>query len=473
MMTRTLTGLKIKAYHPDATTPHTTVSDAIGSVTIDERITDAKDDGELNIDATDAAVGDITAGDRIEVYTQLDGEPSLTRRWTGLARSPTDTLSGNGVVRRQINVVDFVFGILSMRQAFANFEGRQIAGTETAILNTLLRNECPEIGRGQISTVTQTTDAFVNGRSLYGVIAEDLAAIADSVVTQDGTDIIFAPLGDVTATVGITPDDLYAPIEVERNDDNLVNQVRVAGATDHAVDDAQPTQSNLQTVTATTRLTTQIQTRKSEVGRVEIYTSPNANGEELRVRLQATRGGAAVEPSDTSSDIARQSLDPNFLATDGFTTFLLPTHTLAPNENPTLIVETTGSSGHDVGVDSNGNLTYRASYPFPLLTEAVDQQSIGTYRRRDRRLQDDSLGSFAAVRDKSESVLDRRANPETTVQADARSKKAHTLSTGTVVTMDGFDSVGVSGDYIVKERMTEIAGTQLRTGLLFQAAATV
>lgn len=473
-MTRRVENAEIEVYAPGGSTPKTTLQTAIESVELSERISDAKDTGSITLDNNDGSLGDITAGDRLVFRTQLAGESSLSTRHVALARSPTDTLRGGDVKSRDIDIVDFVFGVMSNRIAFENFEARQIAGAADSIVNTLLAEEAPEIGRSQISTVTDTTDAFIDGRTLYSVICEDLAKIANAVVSQDGTDIIFRPLTDVSVSTGLTPTDFRAPISITRNDDNLVNQVRVSGGTDHDVDDSQTTQSSTATVTNTNRLTTQIQTRKSEVARVAIYTDPDPNStDNLRVRLQATRNAAAVDVDDTASDIARRELAPEFLEDGGFTDFLLPNHELAPAEQPTLIVEATGSTGQPVGIDGSGNLTYKSKYPFPLLTRSVDEQSATEYRRRDRRLQDEQLKTFAAVRDKAQSVVERRAQPEVTVEAAADSLAAHTVATGEGVTLSEFPIADANGTFVCRERTTTYEGNQLRTTLLLQDISTL
>lgn len=473
-MTRNIVDAEIKVYAPGASTPKKTIENDIESVSISERISDAKDSGSISLDNTDGSHNDITAGDRLVFRTQLQGEKSLSDRHTGLARSPTDVLAGGRIKDRDIDIVDFVFGVLADRIAFENFEERQIAGSSDSIVETLLSDEADEIGRGQIDTVSETTDAFIDGRTLYSVICEDLAAIADAVVTQDGTDIIFRPMTNVSVSTGLTPDDFRAPIDISRNDDNLVNLVRVSGGTDHDVDDSQTTQSSTTTVTNSTRITTQIQTRKSQVARIAIHTDPDPNStDNLRVRLQATRSGAAVNVSDTSSDIARRELAPAFLEDGGFTDFILPNHELAPAEDPTIIVEATGSTGHPVGTDGSGNLTYKSKYPFPLLTRSVDEQSLNEYRRRDRRLQDEQLQTFDAVRDKAQSIVERRAQPEITVEAEADSLSAHNVGTGDGVTLTEFSVDDANGTFVCRERTTEYDGTTLHTTLLLQDIATL
>jgi hypothetical protein len=152
---------------------------------------------------------------------------------------------------------------------------------------------------------------------------------------------------------------------------------------------------------------------------------------------------------------------------------VFPSHTLAPNENPFLIVETTGTQGHDVGTDGNGNLTFRSFFSFPVLTRSSDNQSVSEFRRRDRRIEDESLSSFTSVQDKSQSLLRRRAQPEVTVQAEAGEIKAHNLDPGEGVTLTDFGPVNVSGDFLVRERSTSFVGRDLRTELTFERAKTI
>jgi hypothetical protein len=473
-MVRKVADIQVRVFKPGDTSPTVTIpSRDIGGFEIDERISDAKDSGSLLLENTDNQVGEITSGDKLKIDTRLAGEASLTNRFTGLAKSPTDTLRGGNIQRRQIDLVDFIFGVLADRLAFDSFEDTQLSGTPDSILETLLRTEAPEIGRSQISSVPRTTDLFIDGRSLFDVVVEDLSAIGDVLVTQDQEDIIFKPLENVQATTGMTPADVFAPVEIERNDDNLRNTIRVSGGTDFKQDDSQTTQSALQTVTDSSRITQSIETRKSEVDRVEIFTAPNNNDESMRVRIQSTRNGSPVAVNDTTSDVASRTLAKEFLAQGDFTTFLLPSHTLGPQENPVVIVETSGPNGHDVGTDGSGNLTFRSSFSFPLLTRAIDKQSVDEFRRRDRRIEDDSLETFEAVRDKSQSLLSRRSQPEVTVQAEAESVKIHNLSPGDGVTLTGFGLSGVAGDFLVRERSTSFSGNELRTELTFERAKTI
>jgi len=480
-MTRLIADAELRAYDPGAETPFATVPGTdLATVKISERAQGEIDQGSISIPNHDGNYDDldVTTGDRLEFAVQLEGESSLDQRWTAVAKPPSYTLEGARRRRIEIPARDFVFATLSWRQAYRDFEDTAIAGSSNAIVDTLLAAEAPEIDRSQIASVTQTTDQFVNGRDLRSVIVEELAPVADAVVAQDGTSLVFEPLGNVSVKHPLTPADFRGEISVSGSDDDLTTLVRVDGGTDHDVDDSQPTQSATVRVTDSSRAMTQIDTRKSEVDRVEIYTEPDgASTDDLTVRLQADDGGSPIDVTDRTSDIAQKSLSPEFLADGGLTTFILPNHSLPPDENPWLIVEASGSTGHDVGVDGSGNLTFTASYPYPLLTRAIDDQAADEYRRRDERIRDDSLETFAAVQDKATSRLRHAAAPSRQLSGEAESLRAHRLKPGDLVDTTAADWQGapVSGAFLVTERSTTFDGgsTRLSTDLTLQEASSL
>jgi hypothetical protein len=223
-----------------------------------------------------------------------------------------------------------------------------------------------------------------------------------------------------------------------------------------------------------TRRVFQVETRKSEIDSIELFTDPDSTASEgLVVRLQAARNGNAVAPGDAESDITRRELAPDFLAQSGFTTFVLPDHDLAPAENPFIIVEGAGSVGHDIGVDSNNNVTFRSFHPFPLVARIADSDSVSEFRRRDLRRRDDQLESEQAVEDAANSALRHRTEPKRRLTASAATPRAHQLRPGQAVSVADIPVSDVSGNYIVTERQTDFDGTQLRTELTFEDSDTL
>jgi hypothetical protein len=471
-MPRQIRDVELRAYRPGDTSPHTTVGTDLLEVSVTEAAQDALDSGSIRLDATDRGLtGErITSGDRLELDVQLAGEASLSRYWTAIARDVSDTLDGGDVSEIAIEATDFPFTVLSFRNGDGAFEG-QDAGD---VLDTLVAADAPEVGRSQIETVGADVDIQVSGRKLMDVLSQDLAPIGDAVVAADETDLVFRSLTDVDAKHPLTPDDLLAPINISRVDDGLANRARVDGGTDHAVDDAQLDQSSTARVTDSSRLTTQIQTRKSEVARIQLYTVPDTDSpDNLVVRLQAARDGSPVAIEDRSSDLARRVLDPEFLTADGFTEFQLPAHTLNPGEDPFMIVEAEGATGHDIGTDGNRTPTYEAEFPYPLLARAEAADSQAEYRRRDHRRKDETLQTEAAVQQAATATLRHRSEPERRVSAAADSVRAHRLRPAEAVRLDGWPVADIAGEYLVTERATTLEGTLLRTDLTLADTSTI
>lgn len=468
-------------FKPNATGPYTVVPGSdLNRVEITERGQGEIDQGSFQIPNHTGTYDDvdITTGDRLELHLQLAGEDTLSPYWTAVAKPPSYALEGGTRRSIEVGARDFVTAVLSWRQPYEDFENQQIAGTADSIVNTLLRDHAPEIDRSQIGVVERETDTFVNGRDLRTVLVEDLAPVADAIIAQDGTALVFKPLPQVSVKHSLTPEDFRGGIDIGGSDDELATLVRVDGGTAHDADDSQLTQTSTTRVTQSDRVMTQVQTRKSEIDRVQVWTDPDASSpDKLAVRLQSDRDGAPVDVDSAESDIASKRLSPEFLAEGGLTTFLLPSHTLAPNDNPWVIVEATGDTGHLVGTDGSGNLTYEAEYPYPLLTRARDEGAAGSYRRRDHRIRDDTLGTFAAVRDSARSHLQHHNAPARSVSGAAESLRAHRLQPGEIVDTTAGDWSGapVSGSYLVTQRSTTIDAetAMLTTDLDLQEASSL
>jgi len=464
---------ELRAFAPGASEPFVVVSDALVAVDVTETAQDAIDSGSITLEATDAPLGDerITSGDRLEFFVQFAGENTLQRRWTAIARDVTDELTAGGGVRQlAIEATDFVFTTLSFRVADGGFESEDVG----SVVDSLVGAEAPEVGRSQIETVGRDVTISINGRKTLDVLSQDLAPAGDAVIAQDGTDLVFRALRDVGPAFALGLEDLHTPVSVSRVDDELVNRVRIDGGTDVALDDEQPVQSATARVDDSTREVFQVASRKSEIAAVELYTVPDAAAENgLVVRLQAARDGSAVNPDDRESDVARRELAPEFLADSGFTSFQLPDHDLAPAENPFVIVEGAGATGHDIGTDGSGNVTYRALFPYPLLARSEAGGSQQQYRRRDLRRRDEQLDSEAAVQDAARAALRRRGQPQRRISATAATPRAHRLRPGEAVAVPDWPVEDVRGTFVVTERSTRFERTRLDTELTLVDADTL
>jgi hypothetical protein len=461
---------ELRVFQPGDSTPFVTIPpERLLSFDIDERARDRADSGGATIH-NDGGIytgsDRPTTGDRVEFRTQRKGETSLSTRVTGLVRNTTDSLTGADRATLSLNISDFVFSVLQFRRATNAFDATDVG----QIIDTLVADDAPEIDRSGIDTNTgTTTDYSLNGRTLFDALTRDLAPLLPdgALLAHDGTKLIFRRFPDVSVKHDLTPTDLTAPYQFTFSDARIQNSIRVDGGRGFDIEDKQTTQSSTTTVTDTNRVTKQLSVRKSELARIDIYTQKDPNSQDnLRVRLQASDSGSPVEVGNLQSDIANKQLAPEFLDDDGFTTFRLPSHTFAPNTNPILIVEATGSSGHPVGTDGSGNLAFRARYPFPLIGRDSDRSSQNDYRRRDARQTDDQLKTTAAVNDRAESLL--RPEPRLTLAADAESARAGNLIPGDVVDVTGFSRPRVHGKYAVTERRVGYEQNEVDIGLTLQ-----
>jgi hypothetical protein len=468
-----LRDVELQAFKPGAASPFLTLTDSLQSVSATESAQDVLDSVSVTLESTGRPLsGDrITSGDRLEFRTRLAGEQSLTTRFVAMARDITDELTAGGGVRNiDIEASDFVFSVLSFRTSDGGFDAVD-AGD---VVDSLVADDVPEVGRSQIETVGRDVTISVNGRKTLDVISQDLAPAGDALLVQDGTDLVFKSLNRVTPQFNLTLDDLHTPVSVQRVDDELINRVRVDGGIDSALDDEQPTQTGTVRVTDSSRQTFQISSRKSEIDSVQIFTVKDSTADNgLVVRLQAARNGSTVDPTDTESDVARRELAPEFIAQNGFTEFLLPAHDLAPAEDPFVIVEGAGSTGHEIGTDGNGSVTFKAFFPFPLLARASSGESVTEFRRRDLRRRDEQLESEQAVQDAAQAALRHRAEPKRRLNAAAATPRAHRLRPGEAVRVSDVPVADVSGDYIVTERATSFDGVRLDTELTFEDADTL
>ncbi len=493
-MSRSVLDAEIEVYKPDNTsdTPDFVVpSRDIHQISIKKRLKALKDKGSIKLDNTAGkyanglgygesyglhygAPNPITTGDKIVVRTRLEGEESLTDRWTAIAHPPSYQ-SGPGNRTIEFKASDFVFQVLSWRVYFNAFEDRQISGSEDAILETVLDDKAPEIGQSQIEDVGETTDFFADGTGLFTIV-EELAAQGDAILANDGEDLVFKRISDIPVEFdlarGAAGD--ISDYEVAGSDDELANWVRVDGGTGTAIGDEQTTQDSYQTVSESSRFTHQLSTRKSEIDRLELWTRTTGSGEDVTVRLQKDDGGAPVAPGDRQSDIARRTLASQFIDDEGFTTFIFPEHTL-PEPSPWIIIETDGSSGQDIGIDSStGEPAFKAYFPFPLNVRTSDRESMDEYRRREVRLKNDQLGTRTATQAQAQSTLEHRSEPRQTLSADALSVRAHNLNPGEAVGVD-FPKDRARGTFLVTEANDTYQGesNRLATSLELQEAGSL
>lgn len=475
-MTLLVSNADIQAFKPATTgsSPDFTVpQDDIESASMTHRLQRRKDTGSFDLNNDTGQYGDngnpIKSGYRLEFRVTTESDTSLTRRWTAIAKSPTFERLGGGLGRVDIPAVDYVFWMLDHRTVENAFTDTQISGTSSSVLETILSNNASEVDQSKISTITDTADFFWDSKSLMTAVGE-IADRADAVIGADDQSLTFDRLGTLSPEWTLTGSD-FGTLTAPRTDDSLVNTVRVDGGTDTAIDDEQTTQSSTTTVTDSSRIQHQLSTRKSELDKIEVWTSPSGSGEDVIVRLQVDDGGSPKAPGDRESDIARKTLDSAFLASSDYTTFLIPDHDL-PEPNPWMLIESSGSTGQDIGVDGSDNPTYKAHFPFPISIRVEDDESQNNFRERQERIRQDNLTTREAARSVGEDHLFHNNEPEQTIEFDAVSQRAHDLSTGDVITVNEPDDRAV-GEFVVTGIAESFDGVRLDTTITAQQTASL
>lgn len=384
-------------------------------------------------------------------------------RWTGKVRNYSIDGGGGDSFTLNVDGQDYVQATLGMRRVYDSFEDRQIVGSN-GILNEVLEEEAPSIDRSLLPDLDDRTDIFVSGVKLMDFVGE-LSDRADVILSSKETALRFDHPEDISAEFELTPQD-HTALSYKSNDDNLVNSVRIDGGQDYDLGDTQETQSGYTRVTDTNRITHQLNHRKSEVDRIEVWTQRTGSEEAVIVRIQKNDNGAPIAPDSRKADIARLKLPYHFIETDGFTEFILPSHDI-PGINPWLIIESEGSDGQDIGVDADGVPAYKTYYPYPVNVSVPDPDSQAEYGLREGRLKDDSITTFRGAEDLANTHLQRYSGPSETVETTADSPRANRLSAGRVVEIQ-YPSVGASGMYVVSEREQTLQGGFLQNTLTFE-----
>ena len=392
----------------------------------------------------------------------------------------------------ELRLTGFTSGILSDRNVDFTETNRPISGSAGAILNQLLRDHAPEIGRQNLPVLDERIDFFVKGvkgNKAIGKIADRAAQFYGPIVWYgENESLKFELINDLTFRFDdpLTPADFSGEAVEETTDRGLANNVRVVGGIDDENNetDAQRTVDDTVTVSDQNRLMTPIATRKSEISSFEIYTKkrsdsppaddPDANGVRVRIQIGERDDSGPIEPGDTDSDIINSGERKVAYDDDGYTTFRLGEHKI-PDRQIWLIVDTeSGDSAYDIGVrtDSNGNPVepaYVAYFPKPVGVEKPLNDSVNKYRKVDARIVNEGLESGAAVRDAADAKLARSGYPPSMFKPEQlNSERVSLLDIGDKVTIEGYENIMVSGDYVITEKNRSYENFKLFTELGFE-----
>lgn len=501
---KTIAAAELLVYKPDndsedrADADYVVSGEDIASLNADERGHDLIDEGEIDLHGT--WTDRITPGDRLVFRVAFEGtnaaygtgtygsgpySTDLDERWTAWTRPTEYTELGRGETRTFLEAEDFVFGIMAHRDVFAEFEDVPISGSEDAILNSLLSDVAPEIGQDRIETVDTDVTVSWSGKPLIDC-ARDLADAGDALMGQRGTDLIFTTEEMLTPEFVVTDERSYGsgdggagdfgtPFTIRTDDGPLVNRLRTEGGIGIAEDDTQTDQTSVERVNNSNRLIYQLDTTKSTIPRVEIWTDRAGTGDNLVVRLQEDDGGSPRDVDNREADVARRQISSTFLASEGFTRFVMrPRKHSFYSPDPHLIIESDGEDGQDVGVNDAGEPTFRQYYAFPIggIFDRPDSQN--EFRRRDDTIKDESLDTRAEIEQRGNAVIRHRENPEKHARGPALSERAHKLRPLDMITIEKPQADFVD-DAIVMERSQIFDGetNRLETTLRVQDVSSI
>lgn len=479
---------RIEVYKPGSSTPDFEVpADDIQTVDASLKSGQKKDEGTIIINNDDGNYTQddqqINSGDRLQFWITVEGYLGTwgseswsdaawggeLDRWDAMVRDRTMEYISPNQSDLKLKCEDFVFSVASKRRVYNTFHDVQAAGTDDSVLDTILANQGEEIGRDRIQPFTENVWFSWDGDTLFDAIKE-IARRVDAVTRGRKADLVFKPLDDISPEFELAGSEI-GRLKTKESDAGMVNRVRVDGGEASALEVEQPTQDTFASVTTDSRQTFQVTTRKSTLSHIEIWTNPSGNEEALTVRLQKDAGGSPIAIDDLSSDIVSKTLDSNFLANNGFTTFLLPDHDL-PEPDPWIIIESDGENGQNVGTDSDGNVTHKTHYVFTITARNTSRSSRNKYRLREGRIKDNSIGTPEEAHDIAQDKLNHDSVPEHTVEAPADSSRTHHLKPLDVVTLD-FSRERAVGDYMVVSRSDRYHGSVLETTLTMQEVSSI
>lgn len=466
---------------PDAVIP----SGQVNEISYSERADEVLDEAEIEVDLPKNSEYDLSLGDRvrfsvtviapIKQYTNPPGygedygeyfgggesetsigeyggayggpygSTAIEIDWTGRVRPSSRDRGEPGSVDAVISAeaTDYVGDILSNRSITETYIDEDVG----YIIRDIVSEKVTEVDASNVPDFGVTTDAFFQSRDCFDAII-NLAAKADCILQTQGEELHIDPIDDLPYAFDLEPLDYTLPWQTRVGDD-VENVVRVDSGVSRQLESANENQSDLVRVTDTNRFSTTLRARKSQIHSTAIYVDAVADNEELRLRVQADEGGAPIAPNDEDSDIVNASWPAGNLPDGGWKSFFFADHTL-PERDVWLIIESSGTEGHDIGVDVNGDLSYRSYYPHPLNFEVAHQESINEYGVREVRIERDNLETIVATRDAARSELARRAFPGKTITFSADSGRAHGLSPGDVIGVNNPEEDAV-GDFIVVE----------------------
>jgi hypothetical protein len=428
-------------------------------VNIENRLQSVKDTAKIELDNDGATYTNvIDIGDRIQFRTQLEGENSLSHRWTGMVRPVSHTVNGPTSQDLGITLEDFVFAVFSMRFTTESFDEIQVSGTPDSIVETLLRTNASEVGTSQVDTVTRNLSVQYQRTNLLEAFRR-IREQTPVVMASDGKDFVFKERSALSTEFELDSTDRVGSWSHEETDKHMANDVLIDGVRDTALDVEQTSHDSTERVTDTNRRIQQVNVRKGEIAGVSIDVDPYDPDDALVVRIQSDASGSPKAPDNKNSDLARSKVSN---VTDGMNYVPMPENNL-PNPNPHILIESDGSGGHDVRYDSSTNETaYRIFYYYPIVIGARNNSSVNQYRRREGRYRRESVVGETEGENVVQGIIARRRTPGGELSFTADSLRTHNLRPREIINVND-STVDANGDYVVTSVVDTYDGIRLNT----------
>lgn len=385
----------------------------------------------------------------LRLFVRYAGESSLTHVWTGLIDSMESErdLKNRSVIKLQAN--DFVFRIMGDQEVSYAFVAKDAA----TALAELCTSYAPEIDTSLLTPVGVNVTILANGQTLLEA-AKEIARRADCTFYGDAQKRLhFETRGSVSSGVTITGAKV-AHVRPQKHRPEA-NVVRVWGGDTTVLGANQPIFSSFTTVTSATRKTAQFRASKSRVATVSLWTEaalPSGSQDDLIVRIQADNGsGAPTNVADSNFDLSRKVISKDKLTEGGWTDFQMSDNMLGAGTVYWLIVESSSTSGRNVGVNGAGDIVFKVYHPTPIIVERSNQGSIDTYRRIVKTIRRRQIESDQEARDLADSELARAAYARWEVELDVVDTALSAVPIGQNVTLSLPDD-GLSGAYVVTKK---------------------
>lgn len=462
----------------------------IQKATITTRAQDLKDNAKFTITNPFGTYSQtVDHGDRLEFYVEDEGvpkggsrygyssygqdsyHPSPRLEWTGFVRPYYNVSKGAGLYELNVTCEDYVYAVLGSRRFWGAFNNAPVSGQDGAVLNEALE-KVPEIDTTRVEDLGATMTARYDGVHIIEVL-KDCIDHADAFAASEGTKLIFTDPSKLAVqfTTGYKEGD-YANERFRSNDDQLINAVRVKGGGTPELEAFNEEVSSFGTISKNQYQAVKVDSRKGEIAKVEVYTKKTGFEEDFIVALQTSNatGDAPVAPLDSRSDIARRTLDYRFVDSNGWTTFLMPEHSI-PGTNPWIVARGSGDDGQEVGLTSGGDLSHKAYFEFPAVVSVTEPDSIGTFGQRDGVIKDDSLLTHQQVEEMGKATLRHESVPRRTLLLHAVSDRMHHLRQGELFHVND-PRLGTDSTYVCEGQELTYEGNRLYTKINAEDIAT-